>query len=131
MELLHQKLAAAQHDDSKWIAKLIVDIPTPPSLLAFIPVSKSNLFTKTASINTTTTTDIVPFLSTPPVAMVTVLEQHLHYPPDVSFYFKSFNELQDSKRLVTYLIDKVSTSDGTQLRFGINREHVDKKISRE
>ena len=127
MELLHQKLAAAQHDDSRWIAKLIVDIPTPPSLLAFIPVSKSDLFTKTASINTTTTTDIIPFVSNPPVAMVTVLERHLHYPLGVSFCFEGFNGLQDSKRLVAYLIDKASTSDGTQLRVGINREYVHPK----
>ena len=121
MEYIHQKLSAAQIDDSKWIAKIVVDIPTPPSLLPFIDIPKSSFSTKTIS-NDNTTTNIIPFLSDPSIAMITVLEKELRYPSGASFCFEGFKGIQDSQRLVTYLIEKASISDGTKLVVGINND---------
>ena len=52
--------------------------------------------------------------------MITVLEQELRYPSGASFCFEGFKGIQDSQRLVTYLVDKASISDGTKLVVGIN-----------
>ena len=56
--------------------------------------------------------------------MVTVIEQHLYYLPGVYLCFEDFNGQRNSKQLVTYLIDKASTSDGTQLVVAMSREYV-------
>ena len=84
---------------------------------------KSPFSTKTIP-NNNTTTSIIHFLSAPYLAMVTVLEKEFRYLSGVSLYFEGFKELQDSQRLVTYLIDEVSTSDGTQRVVVINNEFL-------
>ena len=126
MEYIHKKLSAAQIDDSKWVAKIVVDIPTPPSLLPFVDIPKASFATKTIS-NDNTTTNIIPFLSDPSIAMITVLENELRYPSGTSFCFEGFKGKQDSQRLITYLIEKASTSDGTELVVGIHADLSAKK----
>ena len=80
---------------------------------------KSALPSKSLNSDGLTATNVFPFLSHPPVSMVTVLEKQLKYPPSVSFCFEGFNKVKDSQQLYIYLIDTASTYDGTQLVVGI------------
>ena len=84
-------------------------------------MQKSTLPSQSLSNDDLTTTNIIPFLSHSPVAMVTVLKNNSSSPPGVSFCFTGFNGVKYSQQLCTYLIDTASTSDGTQLVVYINR----------
>ena len=85
MESIHQKLAAAQQNDSRWVARIVVHIPTPPCVLALMNTQKATLPSKSISNDDLTTTNIFPIISHPPVVMVTSLEEQLNCPPGISF----------------------------------------------
>ena len=128
MESIYSKLALAQEADSTWTSKIIVDIPTPPLVLNAIKAESCKLSTASHKVDKNTT-DIVQLLTTPSIAVKTVLEATLGYPKGASFKFDGYNGVEDYDRLKGYLIDKASSSDGTQLVLGIADKLKTKKNS--
>ena len=114
----YSKLALSIEADSTWTSKIIVDIPTPLSLLNVYNSGLSKPSFELLKVDKNTK-DIIPLLNPLSIVMKCVLKSILNYPKGTSFHVQGYQGVDNEERLKVYLIDKVSSSDSTQLVVGI------------
>ena len=129
MDQLFKELSYSQQEDSSWVSKLNVNIPTPPQIN--IGISElSNVIKKSDNSEITTpSTDIIPFLTKPSAVNKLIMETDLKYPKGCSFCFEGHNGVEDYDRLKDFLIDSACNTDGTQLTVAIHDEFINKPNS--
>ena len=128
MDKFFKQLLCSQELDSTWIAKLIVDTPTPPQLLLHdneksIDVNKNSLHVSSES------SDIIPFITKPSTVNQLIMETDLNYPKGCSFCFEGYKGVDDYEKLKNHLIDCASRTDGTQLTVAIHDDFINKPKS--
>ena len=113
MDQLFKELLYSQQEDSSWVSKLNVNIPTPPQIN--IGISElSNVIKKSDNSEITTpSTDIIQFLTKPSAVNKLIMETDLKYPKGCSFCFEGYNGVEDYDRLKDSLIDSACNTDGT------------------
>ena len=129
MDWLFKELSYSQQEDSSWVSKLNVNIPTPPQIN--IGISElSNVIKKSDNSEITTpSTDIIQFLTKPSAVNKLIMETDLKYPKGCLFCFEGYNGVEDYDRLKDFLIDSACNTDGTQLTVDIHDEFINKPNS--
>ena len=114
--------------DSTWIAKPIVDIPTPPQLILCnneksIDLNKNSVHVSSVS------SDIIPFLTPSSTVNQLMMKDELKYPLGCSFCFEGYKGVDNFEKLKNHRIDCASRTDGTQLTVVIHDEFVNEPKS--
>ena len=129
MDQLFKELSYSQQEDSSWVSKLNVNIPTPPQITVGIS-ELSNVIKKSDNSEITTpSTDIIQFLTKPSAVNKLVMETDLKYPKGCSFCFEGYKGVDDYEKLKNHLIDCASRTDGTQLTVSIHDDFINKPKS--
>ena len=123
MDKLFKQLSYSQELDSTWIAKPIVDIPTPPQLILHDIETSVDLKKNSVQI-LSVSSDIISFLTEPSQLNKLIMKDELKYPQGCSFCFEGYNGVEDYDRLKDFLIDCASRTDGTQLTVAIHDEFI-------
>ena len=128
MDKLFKQLSYSQELDSTWIAKPIVDIPTPPQLILCnneksIDLNKNSVHVSSVS------SDIIPFLTPSSTVNQLMMKDELKYPLGCSFCFEGYKGVDNFEKLKNHRIDCASRTDGTQLTVVIHDEFVNEPKS--
>ena len=124
MDQLFKELSCSQQEDSSWVSKLNVNIPTPPQIKLGIS-ELSNVIKKSDNSEITTpSTDIIQFLTKPSAVNKLIMETDLKYPKGCLFCFEGYKGVEDYDRLKDFLIDSACNTDGTQLIVAIHCEFI-------
>ena len=121
-----KELSYSQQEDSSWVSKLSVNIPTPPQLNVGNTEISNEIQKNDKSENDINSTDIIPLLTEPTILTQSIMETDLRYPKGCSFYFEGFNGVKDYQRLKKFLIDSACNTVGTRLTVGIHDEFSNK-----
>ena len=103
MDQLFKDLSYSQLEDTSWVSKLNMNIPTPPQL----KLENRELSNDTKKNNiyeiVMQSTDIILFLTKPSSVNKLIMETELNYTKGCSFFFEGYNGVNDYERLIILL----------------------------